>query len=82
MSENSSVALNRDMDFSWGKRSCIECCTRRNEAVYCGCLQECENVEKLEAGRGRCPLYLGEEDVKHILVSCSETIKWRPDFLK
>jgi hypothetical protein len=27
--------------------------------------------------RGRCPLCLGEEDAKHILLKCPETKKWR-----
>jgi hypothetical protein len=26
-----------------------------------------------------CPLCLGEEDVKHILLSCPETRKWRTE---
>jgi hypothetical protein len=30
------------------------------------------NVDK-----GRCPLCLGEEDVKHILLECKETKHWR-----
>jgi hypothetical protein len=29
--------------------------------------------------RGRCPLCLGEEDAKHILLKCSETKKWREE---
>jgi hypothetical protein len=31
--------------------------------------------------KGRWPLCLGEEDIKHILLSCSETINWRMEFL-
>jgi hypothetical protein len=29
--------------------------------------------------RGRCPVCLGEEDSKHILLKCSETKKWREE---
>jgi hypothetical protein len=29
--------------------------------------------------RGRCPLCLGEEDAKQILLKCSETITWREE---
>jgi hypothetical protein len=29
--------------------------------------------------RGRCPLCLGEDDAKHILLKCSETKKWREE---
>jgi hypothetical protein len=32
-------------------------------------------------GRGRCPLYLEEEDAKHILLKCSETKKWKEECL-
>jgi hypothetical protein len=29
----------------------------------------------------RCPIYFGEEDVKHILLDCLETRNWRMEFL-
>jgi hypothetical protein len=35
-----------------------------------------------KSDNGRCPLGLGDEDVKHILLSCSETTKWRLEFFK
>jgi hypothetical protein len=31
--------------------------------------------------RGRCPLCLGEEDAKHILLKCPETKKWREELV-
>ena len=31
--------------------------------------------------KGRCPLCLGEEDAKHILLDCCENINWRLKFL-
>jgi hypothetical protein len=31
--------------------------------------------------KGRCPLCLVEEDVKHILLDCLETRNWRMKFL-
>jgi hypothetical protein len=32
-------------------------------------------------GNGTCPLCRGKEDVKHILLSCPETKKWRMQFI-
>jgi hypothetical protein len=31
--------------------------------------------------KGRCPLYWGEEDVKHILLKCKESKKWREEWI-
>jgi hypothetical protein len=31
--------------------------------------------------KGRCPLCLDEEDVKHMLLDCLETINWRMNIL-
>jgi hypothetical protein len=31
--------------------------------------------------KGKCPLWLGGEDIQHILLSCSETIKRGTEFL-
>jgi hypothetical protein len=31
---------------------------------------------------GRCPLCLGEEDAKHIILKCFETKKWREEYVK
>jgi hypothetical protein len=32
-------------------------------------------------GKGTCPLCRGNEDVKHVLLSCPETKKWRMQFI-
>jgi hypothetical protein len=31
--------------------------------------------------KGTCPLYLGKEDTKHILLECPETNDWRMEML-
>jgi hypothetical protein len=31
--------------------------------------------------RGRCPLCLGEEDAKHIVLKCFATKKWREEYI-
>jgi hypothetical protein len=31
--------------------------------------------------KGKCPIYLGEEDVKHILFKCNECKKWREEWV-
>jgi hypothetical protein len=31
--------------------------------------------------RGRCPLCLGEEDAKRIVLKCFETKKWREEYV-
>jgi hypothetical protein len=39
-----------------------------------------ERIER-NSDKGRCPLCLGEEEVKHILLECLETRNWRMKFL-
>jgi hypothetical protein len=39
-------------------------------------------VIRRNTDKGKCPLYLGEEDVKHILPDFLETRNWRMKFLK
>jgi hypothetical protein len=34
-----------------------------------------------ETGKGRCSLCLSEEDIKHILLDCTETVNWRKRFV-
>jgi hypothetical protein len=33
-------------------------------------------MDQRNADKGRCPLCLGEEDVKHILLECKKTKHW------
>jgi hypothetical protein len=39
------------------------------------------NGIRRNTGKGRCPLCLGEMDVKHILLECFKTRNWKQKFL-
>jgi hypothetical protein len=69
------------MKYEWGKVSYIDKCTRKERM---GIIWLNAGIWKLRGirrrfERGRCPLCLGEEDAKHILLKCSETKKWREE---
>jgi hypothetical protein len=73
--EKSSVTLYRELNFSWGKKLYIECCSRKERS---GIAQLIAGIWQLKgvrrnADKGKCPLCLQEEDVKHILKECKET---------
>jgi hypothetical protein len=64
-----------EMKYEWGKESYIDKCTRKERK---GIIWWKAGIWKLRGTRrgfkrGRCPLYLGKEDAKHILLKCSET---------
>jgi hypothetical protein len=58
------------MKHEWGKESYIEKCTRKERMGIIWL-----KLRGIRRGfeRGRCPLCLGEEDAKHILLKCPET---------
>jgi hypothetical protein len=63
-----------------GKENYIDECTRKERT---GILWPKAGIWKLRgirrgSDRGRCPLYLGEVDAKHILIKCPEAMcnKW------
>jgi hypothetical protein len=67
------------MKYEWGKVSYIDKCKTKE---ILGIIWLKAGIWKLKGIRrgfekGRCPLCLGEEDVKHTLLKCSETKKWR-----
>jgi hypothetical protein len=66
-----------------GKECYVEKCTR-NERM--GIIWWKAGIWKLRGirwgfERGRCPLCLGEEDAKHIILECCETNKWREKYV-
>jgi hypothetical protein len=58
------------LNFSWGKKLYKECIW-----LIAG-IWQLKGVRR-NADKGRCPLCLEEEDVKHILLECKETKHWR-----
>jgi hypothetical protein len=72
-----------EMKLEWGNESYTDKCTRKERMGI--------RVIWMKAGiwilrgirrgfeRGSCPLYLGEEDAKHLLLKCSETKKGREE---
>ena len=66
--EKSSLTLYRELNFSWGKKLYIECCSRKERsgiAWLIAGIWELKGVRR-NADKGRCPLCVEEEDVKHI----------------
>jgi hypothetical protein len=75
--DKSSLTIYRELNFSWGKKLYIECCSRKESGIVwlIAGIWQLEGVRR-NADKGRCPLCL-EEDVKHILLECKETKYWR-----
>jgi Holliday junction resolvase len=72
---HSSISLYHE----WGRECYVEKCTRKERM---GILWWKAGIWKLRAIRSgfereKCPLCLGEEDAKHIILECCETKKWR-----
>jgi hypothetical protein len=71
----SSLTLYRELNFSWGKKLYIECCSRKERSgtawLIVG-IWQLKGVRR-NADKERCPLCLEEEDEKHILLECKET---------
>ena len=64
----------QEMNFSWGKRMYTEWCSRKERS---GTVWLVAGVRQLtgvgrNTDKARCPLCLGEEDVKHILLDCRQ----------
>jgi hypothetical protein len=71
------------MKHKWGKECYIEKCTRKERM---GIIRWKAGIWKLRGirrgfERARCPLCLGEEDAKHIILKCLETKKWREEYV-
>jgi hypothetical protein len=73
--DKSSLTLYRELNFPWGKKTYIECCSRKEKsriAWLIAGIWQLKGVRR-NADKGRCPLCFEEEDVKHILLECKET---------
>jgi hypothetical protein len=85
----SSLTLYRELNFSWGKKLYLECCSRGKKkkkkkkgkkrsgiAWLIAGIWQLKGVRR-NADKGRCPLCFEEEDAKHSLLECKETKHWR-----
>jgi hypothetical protein len=81
--EKSSLIFYIEMKQEWSREQYIFCCSK-TERSGLACFKT--GIWKLRGMRkgfekGRCPLCSEEEDAIHILLKCSETRKWREQFL-
>jgi hypothetical protein len=77
--DESSLTLYRELNFSWGRKLYIECCSRKERsgiAWLIAGMWQLKGVRRI-ADKGRCPLCFEKEDAKHILLECKETKYWR-----
>ena len=72
--EKSSLTLYRKLNFCWGKKLYIECCSRKERSGIAWLIAGTWQLKgvRRNADKGRCPLCLQEEDVKRILLECKE----------
>jgi hypothetical protein len=77
--EKSSLALYSELNFYWCKKLYIECCSRKERSGIAWLIAGMWQLigVRRNADKGRCPLCLEEEDVKHVLLECKETNHWR-----
>jgi hypothetical protein len=71
------------MKYEWGKESCIDKCTRKERMGIIWLKAGIWKLRGIMRGfeRRMCPLYLGEEDAKHMLLKCCETKKWTEEYV-
>jgi hypothetical protein len=77
--EKSSLTLYRELNFSWGKKIYIECCSRKERGGIAWLIAGIWQLKgaRRNTDKGRWPLCLEEEDAKHILLECKEIKYWR-----
>jgi hypothetical protein len=77
--EKSSLTLYRELNFSWGKKLYLECCSRKERSGIAWLIVGIWQLKgvRRNADKERYPLCLEEEDVEHILLECKETKHWR-----
>jgi hypothetical protein len=83
LSEKISLVFYQEMKQEWGREEYIDCCNRNDRR---GMAWWSLGIWKLRGSRkgveiGTCPLCLGKEDTKHILLECPETKDWRMEML-
>jgi hypothetical protein len=71
------------MEHEWGKECYVERCTRKERMGMIWWRAGIWKLRRIRKGfeRGRCPLCLGEEGAKHIILECCETKKWREKYV-
>jgi hypothetical protein len=67
----------------WAREQYISCCTRNERSGLAWFKTGVWKLRGMRKGfeKGRCPLCSEDEDAIHILLKCSETRKWREQFL-
>jgi hypothetical protein len=77
--DKSLLTLYRKLNFSWGKKLYIECCSRKARSGIAWLIAGIWQLEGVRRNddKGRCTLHFEREDVKHILLECKETKYWR-----
>jgi hypothetical protein len=80
--EKSSLIFYSEMKQEWAREQYISCCTRTEKSGLAWFKTGIWKLRGMRKGfeKGRCPLCSEEEDPIHIL-KCSETRKWREQFL-
>jgi hypothetical protein len=83
MSEKILLVFYQEMKHKWGREEYIDCCNRNERRGMAWCRL---GIWKLRGSRKgvekeTCPLCLGKEDTKHILLECLETENWRTEML-
>jgi hypothetical protein len=81
--EKSSLIFYSEMKQEWAREQYISCCSmteRSGLAWFKSGIWKLRGMRK-RFKKERCPLCSEEEDPIHILLKCSETRKWRKQFL-
>jgi hypothetical protein len=71
------------MKQEWAREDYIVCCTRNERSGLAWFTTGIWKLRGMRKGfeKGRCPLCSEDDDAIHILLKCSETRKWREQFL-
>jgi hypothetical protein len=71
------------MKQEWAREEYIVCCTRNERSGLAWFKTGIWKLRGMRKGfeKGRCPLCSEDEDAIHISLKCSETRKWREQFL-
>jgi hypothetical protein len=72
------------MKQEWAREEYTVCCTRNERGGLAWFKTGIWKLRGMRKGseKARCPLCSEDEDATHILLKCSETRKWREQFLR
>jgi hypothetical protein len=78
MSEKMSLVFYQEMKQKWGREEYIDLCSRNKRNGLAWMKAEVWKLKGIRRGweKRTCPQCRGNEDVKHILLSCPETKKY------